>query len=66
MSAQQHMDSELWPGVTLSIGAGLGAASGVLLAGGPGIAVGAAIGAGLGVVAGSLAQTWAKDRAQRK
>lgn len=63
---QRHIDPALWPGAALSIGAGAGAAVGVLVAGGPGIAIGAAMGAGLGVVAGAIAQTWSKERAERR
>jgi hypothetical protein len=67
MTTERHVDPALWPGVALSIGAGLGATVGVLLAaGGPGIAIGAAMGAGLGVVAGAIAQAWGKGRAQRR
>lgn len=65
MTTSERMDPDLWPGVALSIGAGLGAAVGILIAGGPGIAVGAAMGAGLGVVAGAIAQSWSKERAHR-
>ena len=65
MTTPKHMDPDLWPGVALSIGAGLGAALGVVVAGGPGIAIGAAMGAGLGVVAGAIAQSWSNDRARR-
>lgn len=41
-------------GVALSVGAGIGATIGVLVAGGPDIAIGAAAGAWLGVVVGAL------------
>lgn len=66
MATRWSLQPELWTGVALSVGAGLGAALGVLLAGGPGIAIGAAMGAGLGVVAAAVGQAWDKDRAGRE
>jgi hypothetical protein len=40
-------------GASLSIGAGLGATLGVLVAGGPGVAIGACLGAAMGIVVGA-------------
>lgn len=63
---QRHTNSALWLGVAISIGAGVGAALGVVIAGGPGIAVGAAMGAGLGVVAGTTFSQSRSEDPQRR
>lgn len=61
MGDYRRMRAPMWPGVGLSIGAGLGILGGGVVAGAPGMAIGAVLGAGLGLLLGAVIQSWGQE-----